>query len=550
MTDVVVVGSGVAGALVAWKLAEAGASVIVLEAGPRIDRDQAVEVFRAAPAKVPESPYPNTAHAPRPSVLDIGVPGTGYFFQEGPEPFGSTYERIVGGTTWHWLGSSPRLLPDDFRMKTRFGVGADWPITYAELEPWYVKAERAMGVAGDSRPGREQGSPRSAGFPMDPVPASFLDKVVDEAAGRLTPPLRLELTPQARNTETYNDRHHCVGNSNCIPICPIAAKYDALVHLDLAEEAGAQLIENAVVHDLLLRPNGTVGGVVYRSPDGSDHTVTARAVVLAAHGIETPKVMLIANGGNGVGNSSKLVGKNLMDHPIQLSWALSAQPVFPQRGPLSTSGIESTRVAPATQSTKSAFRVEVANDGFRFPIGDPTTEFVATDKRASFIELREGGEALAERWRDHLSRELRFASLTEQLPEEGNRVRPHPTLKDAIGLPRPSIAFSVDKYALDGMADAKNLHERLFEALGASQRIHEPFPFGAGHIMGTTKMGADPKTSVANGEGRSHDVPNMWIVGSSLFPTCGTANPTLTLAALALRTAEALRRDLPSLPAA
>ncbi len=129
MSDVVVVGSGVAGALVAWQLAEAGAGVTVLEAGPRIDREAAVETFRAATAKVPESPYPNAAHAPRPSVLDIGVPGTGYLVQEGPEPFGSTYERIVGGTTWHWLGSTPRLLPSDFRLQTLFGRGVDWPLT-------------------------------------------------------------------------------------------------------------------------------------------------------------------------------------------------------------------------------------------------------------------------------------------------------------------------------------------------------------------------------------------------------------------------------------
>jgi choline dehydrogenase-like flavoprotein len=301
-----------------------------------------VEVFRAATAKVPESPYPNTAWAPRPSVLEIGIPGTGYFVQEGPDTFGSTYERIVGGTTWHWLGSCPRLLPSDFRMKTQFGVGVDWPITYADLEPWYVKAEHAIGVAGDSRV--DQGSPRSQGFPMPKVPTSFLDGVVDAAARRIG--LRVEATPQARNTETFNGRHHCVGNSNCIPICPIGAKYDALIHLDLAAKNGAQLIPNAVVHDILLNPDGTAFGVVYRRPDGTDETVLARGVVLAANAIETPKIMLTARGGLGVANSSDMVGRNLMDHPIQLSWALSGEPVFPQRGPLSTAGIESTRRRP------------------------------------------------------------------------------------------------------------------------------------------------------------------------------------------------------------
>ena len=158
-TDVVVVGSGVAGALVAFQLAKAGVKVTILEAGPPVDRDEAVEVFRAATAKVPESPYPNTAYAPHPTVLEIGVPGTGYFIQDGPDPFGSTYERIVGGTTWHWLGTTPRLLPSDFRMKTLFGVGVDWPMSYDDLEPWYVQAEYAIGVAGDGD--NDQGSPRS-----------------------------------------------------------------------------------------------------------------------------------------------------------------------------------------------------------------------------------------------------------------------------------------------------------------------------------------------------------------------------------------------------
>ena len=531
-TDVVVVGSGVAGALIAFKLAKAGIDVTILEAGPPIDRDAAVEVFRAATAKVPESPYPNAAHAPRPSVLEIGVPGTGYFIQEGPDPFGSTYERIVGGTTWHWLGSCPRLLPEDFAMFTNFGVGADWPITYDELEPWYVAAEFAMGVAGDGS--QDQGSPRSADFPMPAVPISYLDKVVGQAAARLG--LRVESTPQARNTETFNDRHHCVGNSNCIPICPIGAKYDALIHLDQAVEDGAHLISDAVVYDILLNADGTASGVVYRRPDGTDETVLASAVVLAANAIETPKIMLMA----GVGNSSNQVGRNLMDHPIQLGYALSGEPVFPQRGPLSTAGIESTRRS-ATRNLHSAFRVEIGNDGWKFPIGDPTFEFTSQpDGGGTFVRLREGGKALANRWRDHITREIRFASLMEQLPNPDNKIVPDTLNVDAIGIPRPRITFTIGSYVRDGLAESTELHERLFEELHATERHHVDFPFGAGHVMGTTKMGDDPATSVVDSDCRCHDVPNMFIAGSSVFPTVGTANPTLTLAALALRAAPAI----------
>ena len=536
--DVVVVGSGVAGALVADRLQRSGRNVTILEAGPLIDRDQAVDLFRAATAKVPESPYPNTAWAPHPTVLEIGVPGTGYFIQDGPDPFGSTYERIVGGTTWHWLGSTPRLLPSDFQLHTLFGVGIDWPITYDDLEPWYVEAEREIGVAGDDN--NTQGSPRSAGFPMPAVPTSYLDKIVNQAANRIG--LTVESTPQARNTETYNDRHHCVGNSNCIPICPIGAKYDALVHLDRAREHGAKLIANAVVWDVLLNANGTARGVVYRKPDKTDVTVLANIVVVAANAIETPKILLGANGGAGVGNSSGLVGRNLMDHPIQLSYALSGEPVFPQRGPLSTAGIESTRQA-ATRNLHSAFRVEVGNDGWKFPIGDPTFEFSAQPPNGTpFVQLREGGQALANRWRDHVTREIRFASLMEQLPNPDNRVAPDFAHLDAIGLPRPRISFTIGSYVRDGMAEAAALHERLFEQLHATQRTHVGFPFGAGHLMGTAQMGTDPTRSVTDSFGRSHDVPNLFVAGSSLFPTVGTANPTLTLSALALRTADAISR--------
>jgi choline dehydrogenase-like flavoprotein len=427
-------------------------------------------------------------------------------------------------------------------MKTLFGVGVDWPMTYADLEPWYVKAEHAIGVAGDSS--ADQGSPRSAGFPMPQVPTSYLDSVVGAAAKRIG--LKVEATPQARNTETFNDRHHCVGNSNCIPICPIGAKYDALIHLDLAVEKGARLIPNAVVHDILLNADGTARGVVYRRPDGTDETVLARGVVLAANAIETPKLLLMSNGGLGVANSSDMVGRNLMDHPIQLSWALSGEPVFPQRGPLSTAGIETTRQA-ATRNQLSAFRVEVGNDGWRFPIGDPTFEF-GHEANGTFVQLREGGQALANRWRDHVSREIRFGSLMEQLPNPKNRITPAWDHLDAIGLPRPRIAFTVGTYVRDGMAAAKVLHERLFSELRATERNHSDIAFGAGHLIGTTAMGADPARSVVDADGRAHDVSNLFVAGSSVFPTEGTANPTLTLAALALRTADVVRRNVSHFP--
>jgi choline dehydrogenase-like flavoprotein len=136
---------------------------------------------------------------------------------------------------------------------------------------------------------------------------------------------------------------------------------------------------------------------------------------------------------------------------------------------------------------------------------------------------------------------MTLVALTEQLPDPENRISPDFERLDAIGVPKPRIFFRLDNYTSSALAEAQTLHERLFRALGATEIGHLPYAEGAGHVMGTTRMGADSKTSVANARGQSHDHANLWLAGSSLFPTSGTANPTLTIAALALRTADAIK---------
>lgn len=143
-TDVVVVGAGVAGALVAARLAAAGAKVALLDAGPRVDRAQAVARFVNAPVKTPECPYPPSAEADHPLSINVHH----YYRQAGPDAFKSTYLKVVGGTTWHWLGTCLRFLPSDFRLRSLYGKGVDWPIDYQALEPYYLQAERELGVAG------------------------------------------------------------------------------------------------------------------------------------------------------------------------------------------------------------------------------------------------------------------------------------------------------------------------------------------------------------------------------------------------------------------
>lgn len=530
--QVVVVGAGVAGMLVAYRLAQAGVRVVVLEAGPSITRAEALTNYRNAVVRVPEAPYPDTPYAPRPTVADL----EGYYVQEGPVFFKSTYVRRVGGTTWHWLGTSLRHLPADFQMQTRYGLAMDWPISYNDLEPWYGQAEQELGVAGDSK--QDLGSPRTRDFPMQPLPLTYLDKQVALAANQLG--YRVDPTPQARNAVTYDGRPPCCGNASCVPICPIAAKYDATVHVRKAQALGVQVIDQAVVHFVEVNAEGRVTGLRFKRPNGSEQRAEADLYVLAAHAIETPKLLLMSRTDalpNGVANRSDQVGRNLMDHPVQLSWALAKEPLYPYRSPLENAGIETFRDGDFRRE-RSAFRMAIGEDGWSFPGTPPAT--LATD----LIGQGYRGTALVEQMNHQIARQIRFANLVEQLPDPENRIVPAFDQLDAIGIPRPRIHYRLGDFVERAMAEARRVSEQVFQAMGATVIEHSEEHEGAGHVMGTYRMGNDPQTSVVNADQRSHDHPNLFLVGSGVFPTVGTANPTLTLAALALRAAETIQQEL------
>lgn len=531
--DVLIVGAGVAGSIAAYELAKAGVKVAVLESGPAVDRDAAVDAFRNAVAKVPESAYPDVPYAPRPSSLDPNS----YYIQVGPEKFSATYERRVGGTTWHWLGTALRLLPNDFTMKSTYGVGMDWPISYAELAPWYDEAEEALGVAGDAS-AELGGAPRKGAYPLPMVPQSYLDLRIKATIAPLG--LVVAPTPQARNSQPFDGRPPCCGSASCIPVCPIGAKYDAAVHVHKARAAGAEIREQAIVYFIELGPNGQVVGLLYKTPDGKSHRASATIFVIAAHAIETPKLLLISRTDalpNGVANRSGQVGRNLCDHPTQLSWALAKEPLYPYRGPLSTSGIENLRDG-SFRSNRSAFRIELGNDGWSWPFGWPTASApILIDKGLRGTDLQEQLDA-------QMMRQFRIASLNEQIPDPNNRVTPSWANLDAIGIPRPKVEYRIDSYARRGMAQARRIHESIFDALGVTFRKHAESFQSAGHIIGTYRMGTDPKTSVVDANCRSHDHANLYLLGSGVFPTSGTANPTLTIAALALKSALAIKKQL------
>jgi choline dehydrogenase-like flavoprotein len=530
--DVIVVGSGIAGAILAAKLAASGVKVAILEAGAKVDRSAAMQRFWDALVKVPECPYPPVPQAMHPISNDFDF----WYRQAGPDKFKSTYIKVVGGTTWHWLGTCLRFLPNDFRLRTGYGQGVDWPISYDELEPYYGQAENEIGVAGDTS--HDLGAPRSQPYPMPPIPQTYLDTAFAKALAGMIYEVRS--TPEGRNSVDREGRPACCGNASCIPICPVQAKYDATVHVDRAIAAGAVLHDRTTAIFVEVASDRQVGAIRFKRWDGSEGRAVGRVFVIAAHAIEGPRLLLNSRSAttpNGAANSSDQVGRNLMDHPTQLSWALANDAVWPYRGPLATSGIENLRDG-VFRKERGAFRIEIGNDGWSWPTGAP----VSTARQLSLQGLR--GEALNKALYDQTARHIRLASLVEQHPLPENRVTLDPDEKDIYGVPLPRIAYRLDDYTKAGLAAAARAHEEIFARLDASEMHHSQEAQGAGHIIGTARMGDAPATSVVDRNLRSHDHKNLFVLGSAVFPTSATANPTLTIAALSLRVVEPVKATL------
>lgn len=587
--DVVIVGGGVAGATIAKRLSRAGLKVLILEAGPGTTRSFAdytahLDRFYAADAKGTESPWPAAIGAPQPDGGDIGT-GKGYFVQRGPNQYGSTYTRTLGGSTLHWLGVSLRMLPEDFQLQTHYGVGRDWPISYDTLSRYYDAAEHELGVAADVAEQRYHGLDFTPGYdyPMRRIPQSYSDRVLAAAVDGTRIPLgdssvtvRVRPYPAARNSiprGNYRPRgaidldqqgrpyfldigQRCEGNTACTPICPVQAKYNAGKTLVEADWRHLELRIQAVASRVLVdSATGQVQGIRYQhydrpdAPGFSEAIAVGRYYVLAAHAVENARLLLTSD----LPGQSGLVGRHLMDHPALYAWGLSPVAVGSFRGPQSSSGIEEFRAGPF-RAQHAAFRFDIANDGWRATTGAPDT--VAAH---AVLQQRRFGEDLRRHLQDQLSRQVRFSLAVEQIADASNRVSIDPAYRDAFGNPRPVIDYRIQDYTLAGMAAALDAAQRIFARAGITDCTGQgarPFPVaeyegrnfayhGMGHFSGTHLMGSDSRQSVVDSNQRSWDHSNLYLAGSGSFPSMGTSNPTLTLTALALRTADHLIAQFP-----
>lgn len=538
--DVVIVGTGVVGSLIAQQALDAGLSVLMLEAGPRVDRWRIVENYRNLPPSLRlfhwNAPYPPKPWAPHLETRTAAEQEQ-YLQLEGPNAraYLQGYVRYAGGATWHWAGICWRITPEDMRLKSLYGVGRDWPFGHNVLEPYYTRAEHAIGVSGPSDPALQwpMNGKRSKPYPMGPIPFGPGEHRFTEAAARIG---MINLpAPQARNSGvSYDGRPACCGNNNCFPVCPIAAKYDAATSLPKIEAKGGKILANAVVYRIETGEKNAVEAVHFFDPDKRSRRVTARLFVIACNGIETPKLLLLSKNErnpNGAANSSDQVGRNMMDQPKLTAELELQEPLWTGVGPVQSSSILNT--------TQGDFRSLYAGAMFRM-------ENFARSPLGAAAALKKGlvGKALDAEIRRLSACTARLTVEHEILPSANNRLTLS-SQKDWLGLNKPNIHYDVGDYVRQSAEEYTVPRLRQLAAeLGAIKFQLSPEFLNSDHIMGGCIMGSEPATSVVDPDCRAHDHPNLFLPGGGAMPSATASNSTLTMTALALKAADAITRQL------
>jgi len=511
LIDLCIVGSGVAGSLIAYEAARAGKSVVMLETGKRynpLDPNLYERVrLQLYPWQWEEKD--RDAYEVNPTMR-VRLNGGRV--------------KAVGGTTLHWNAYTPRWQPPDFEMKRRFGMARDWPLSYDELEPYYVRAERELGVAGGNAPGMP---PRSAPYALPPHPYSYSDKeIFIPAFGKAG--LTLGYNPMAVASQPYDGRAQCVGYTTCAPMCGSGAKYTGMVHVRKAEATGkAEVRSQCHVRRIKLASSRKVGHVEYVDSRGATNRIEARAFVIAAGGIENPRLLLLsaADGrhAQGLANESGLVGRTLMFHTAAGVRATMKQRVGGHRIGFGTS------ICWDHHQHKNFPGI---GNMILFP-ADLQGPMPAAIARESGLT----GAALRGHVRNSYGSNVKIIAEGEMLPNPDNRIALSSATKDRFGDPVPHIAMKMGDFENRTMQRGIEIGRRIMELAGATKIWTDTNPLG-GHYMGSTCMGSDPRQSVCDKYGRCHGLDNLYLAGSSIFATSSASHPTLTIAALALHQAD------------
>ena len=526
VADVLVIGAGASGAALTWRLSEAGINVVCLEQGGWVDpstyatKDLDYEIHR----QTDWNPDPNYRRFPE----DYGVNN------EESDLVPLMY-NAVGGSTVHWGAHSPRFHPSDFRVRTLDGVGHDWPIDYRDLEPYYDVSDRIMGLSGVNG---DPANPPRPELPMPPLGIGEFGETLVRGFEKLG--WHWWSSENAIASRAYDGRGGCNYCGPCDLGCIPKAKASAdVTYWPKAIQMGAILKTQTRVREITVDQAGLARGAVYYDSNGVVHEQRARVVVVGCNGIGTPRLLLNSKSRffpDGLANSSGLLGKNLMLHPSALVTGIFEEELDTQKGPHHTTirSHEFYETDPGRDFVRGYSMLGVR--GFSGPVsianGGPAGGRVPW------------GAGHHREFRKRYGHNANFVILAEDLPEETNQVVLDPDLTDSQGIPIPRVKYKISDNSYKMLRHGVARATEVLEAAGArTAETASAFQAEAWHLMGTARMGTEPATSVVDRWGAAHDVPNLFLVDGSVFVTAAGVNPTPTIQALALRTAEYLTRE-------
>ena len=537
--DVVIVGAGAGGAACAWALASRGVRVLVLESGPwyKPERDNRLhlpdweqhvfpdgEEYSLPYTFAPMQPLSPDRAGLRSWNHNLGpVAGTIRLAQK------YHHVRGVGGSTLHFSGEAHRLHPAAMRMASRFGVAADWPISYAELEPFYVMAEHLIGVAGASD---DPQRPRSRPYPLAAHAFSYASQRIGSACATLG--MTWTPNPLAILSAPWQGRPGCNYCGQCARGCPRADKGSADVTFVAQALTSGRCVVQERCHVTSIVPGaaGRVASVRWVDATGTEHALQPRVLVLAGGAVQTPRLLLAcanANAPEGLANESGQVGRNFMETLAWTSSALHPQALGSHRG-VPADGICWDFNAPDA--------IAGTPGGVRFSVGMAEMDLAGPINYARRVASG-WGRAHRAAMRASFGRVLSIGAVGEFLPNDGTYVDLDPDARDRHGLPLARIHSRIDAPELRRLAFMADKCRAILQAAGTAKPFEESGTydtFNATHVFGTCRMGTDPRHSVVDRNCRSHHWRNLFIADASVFPSSGGGeSPSLTIEALAIR---------------
>ena len=523
-TDYCIVGAGIAGIILASKLASSGKKILLLDQGRRYsDKHRANMLLKSKDTLNDFVDYNDEED------LDTITPHTSAAANGEVVEYKNNRLFGYGGTALHFQGIMMRPIEDDLKVKTLFGYGRDWPIAYSELEPWLLKAEIEVGVAGmEDNP---YASKRSGPFPMAAHSFSYFDKEIFYPALE-----KLGLVghscPYAVNSQPYGGRSACLACRVC-RFCPSGARYSPdQVHLPgLEKHKNVRIIENLSVRKLETDSSGTkiVAAHAIYTQDKSAVLIRSEIFIVAMGGVETPRLLLLSSGNemqkNGLGNMGNQVGKGYSDHANFAVLYDAGRKVGGRLG-FETMVTEHFRIN-SNRKEQSTFILAASPAADWYPVGVPVTQWEWNSKTLSLTDLRERIPQLVSLW---VMMELEGKGYLELDEEE----------VDAFGSPMAKITMRMTDRDVRVHTKATEWISRIGDAMGAintSDIIPSGFGRTGDHPSGGTAMARNSDEGVCDVNLKVFGLSNLYLASNSVFPHMGSNPPTLTIVALAMRLA-------------